>query len=303
LSGNISSHNSEVSGDIWYNNTIIEQICILPPWQRCAYVDSCLEVTRDLSVKEVVTFAMRLRCGDDTAFELIEENVSRTIGLLNLTDKLDVKTKALSNAELRLVTIAEEIVSGSSLLFLDEPLTGLSIKEQSIVMKSFREMVSRDKTVVATFREPSNEVFDLFDHLIFISKGSIVYEGPAKDAFSFFSSQYSHTMDTAKKLTKAAYLIQAADNIPASSDVVTMDNSSLNQRKNSTSAALTNPLLVNESAVTITTSSAGDSTLLGGRNVRMKKCKNLYTTILEINIIFFFTAGNRNEFEKQVFKF
>jgi len=221
LSGNINSYESELTGDVFYNRTPIEEICLLPPWKRCAYVDTSLEVSRDLSVEEVVTFAMRLRCTNEAVLDIVDENVSRTMNLLHLEAVADVKTKYLSTGQLRLVNIAEEIVSGSSLLFLDEPLADLSIKEQSIVMKSLREMVNKDKTVVATFREPSNEVFDLFDHLILMSHGSIAYQGAAKDAVQYFGPRHEQIADSVMmskidtmKLSKAAYLLEAAEVIP-----------------------------------------------------------------------------------------
>jgi hypothetical protein len=41
-----------------------------------------LVTTRDLTVLEVITFAMQLRCRNTEALEVVSENVSRTISVL-----------------------------------------------------------------------------------------------------------------------------------------------------------------------------------------------------------------------------
>jgi len=156
LAGNISPANLDLEGEILYNDKPID--FSLEPWQRCAYVDSLDEMTRDLTVRDSVTYSMRLRCSNKAALSVVEENVNRTLTVLNLNYVADTKTKKLTAGELRLVSIAEEIVNGSPLLFVDEPLAGLSVKETSVLMKTFREMVNKDQTVVGTFREPSTEV-------------------------------------------------------------------------------------------------------------------------------------------------
>ena len=140
----------------------------MAPWEQCAFVKAGgeSEVSRDLSVRSIVTFAMFLRCKSRKAVEMAHENVNRTLAILNLTDLADRRTKFLSPGELRVLAIAEEIVSGSSVVFVDEPLKDLSTKEQAIVMSAFREMVNQGKTVCITLHEPSNEVFQLCCELI-----------------------------------------------------------------------------------------------------------------------------------------
>ena len=169
LAGIVSRENAEVTGEVTYNNVPID--LKIQPWERCAYVESGEPaLIRDLSVRDVVTFAMYLRCKSKNAVAMVEENVNRTLTILNLLDVANKTTKSLSPGQLRVVSIAEEVVSGSPLLFVDEPLTDLSVKEQSIVMNTFREMVNQGRTVVASFHEPSNEVFELCDHLHLLGK-------------------------------------------------------------------------------------------------------------------------------------
>jgi ABC-type multidrug transport system ATPase subunit len=105
------------------------------------------------------------------------------------------KTKFLNKGEWKRLSIAEEMVHGPKLLLLDEPLNGVSMTESSILMNTFREMVNQDRTVVATMHQPSPEIFKLFDTLLLLSKGRVIYYGPTSQAATFFvNSPFAYDM-------------------------------------------------------------------------------------------------------------
>ena len=71
-----------------------------------------------------------------------------------------------------------ELVSSPSLLFLDEPTTGLDSNTAFEVMKVMSDIKKSDQmTVVSILHQPSNEILDLFDQVIILSDGMIVYDG------------------------------------------------------------------------------------------------------------------------------
>lgn len=96
------------------------------------------------------------------------------------------KSKSLNAGELKRLSIAEEMVHGPKLLLMDEPLTDVSLYEASVMMLTFREMVNQDRTVVASVYQPSAEVFKLFDTLLLLSNGLVIYYGPVSNATNFF---------------------------------------------------------------------------------------------------------------------
>ncbi len=66
----------------------------------------------------------------------------------------DKKTKRLTPGELKRLSIAEEIVHGPSLIYLDEPITGIEDpNDVSVLMNVMREMVNQERTVVATVHQ------------------------------------------------------------------------------------------------------------------------------------------------------
>lgn len=58
--------------------------------------------------------------------------------------------------------------------------------DSSVLLMTFREMVNADRTVIATVDQPSAAVFQLFDTLMLLSKGRVIYHGPIKTAAQYF---------------------------------------------------------------------------------------------------------------------
>jgi ABC-type multidrug transport system ATPase subunit len=177
---------SDITGDIRYNAKNVDPK--KPLWQRCALIEAHDEQYADLTVKEVITFAMKLRCQTKKGFAQVEENVKLTVEILHLDEILTKKVISLSRGERRRLSIAEEIVHGPSLVLIDEPCTHLDLLDESVMMMTFREMVNQDKTVITTSYQPSSASFKLFDDVILLSKGRVIYSGPTAAAEKFFIS-------------------------------------------------------------------------------------------------------------------
>ncbi len=117
--------------------------------------------------------------------------------------------KRLNSGELKRLSIAEEIVHGAKLLFLDEPTTGVSLLETSILLLTFREMVNQGRSVISTMYQPTAESFKLFDTLLLLSKGRVIYHGPAANGANFFvASPYAY--DISNYNNPADYLTDIA---------------------------------------------------------------------------------------------
>lgn len=98
----------------------------------------------------------------------------------------------LNAGELRLLAIAEELVNGKTLLFVDEPTTNLNSAQTALVMKVLEMLVSLNYTVVCSFHEPSTELFKSLDNIMLMSQGRVVYHGKANNAVNHFVSAPYH---------------------------------------------------------------------------------------------------------------
>ena len=73
----------------------------------------------------------------------------------------------LSNEQRKRLTIAVELVSNSSIIFMDEPTTGLDARAAAIVMRVVKNVAGTGRTIVCTIHQPSIDIFEAFDEVIF----------------------------------------------------------------------------------------------------------------------------------------
>jgi ABC-type multidrug transport system ATPase subunit len=91
--------------------------------------------------------------------------------------------KGISGGEKRRTSIAYELITDPTVIILDEPTSGLDSLTSFIIMKYLKKLAKDEsKTVVFTIHNPNSEIFELFDRLILISEGNIIYQGKANNA-------------------------------------------------------------------------------------------------------------------------
>ena len=73
----------------------------------------------------------------------------------------------LSNEQRKRLTIAVELVSNPSIIFMDEPTTGLDARAAAIVMRVVKNVADTGRTIVCTIHQPSIDIFETFDEVIF----------------------------------------------------------------------------------------------------------------------------------------
>jgi ATP-binding cassette subfamily G (WHITE) protein 2 len=82
-----------------------------------------------------------------------------------------------------------ELLSKPRLLFLDEPTSGLDSSTALDLCKALKELSESGAcTVVCTIHQPQQKIFNLFDNLILLKKGNIVYQGGAQKSLIFLES-------------------------------------------------------------------------------------------------------------------
>lgn len=74
-------------------------------------------------------------------------------------------------------------------LFMDEISTGLDSSTTFQIVNSLRESIHILKgTALISLLQPAPETYDLFDDIILLSDGQIVYQGPRENVIEFFAS-------------------------------------------------------------------------------------------------------------------
>lgn len=84
LAGQHMGTSATMAGTVYYNSKPIDMSIL--PWQRCAFIEAVDEHFRDLTVQDVITYAMQLRCMDKSVIKSVKLNVTRTLELLQLSE-------------------------------------------------------------------------------------------------------------------------------------------------------------------------------------------------------------------------
>lgn len=83
--------------------------------------------------------------------------------------------------------VGEMLVGPAKALFMDEISTGLDSSTTFQICKFMKQMVHiMDVTMIISLLQPAPETFALFDDVIVLSEGQIVYQGPRESVLDFF---------------------------------------------------------------------------------------------------------------------
>lgn len=81
------------------------------------------------------------------------------------------------------------LVGPAKAFFMDEITTGLDSSTAFQVVNSVRESTHILKgTVLVSLLQPEPETYELFDDIMLVSEGHIVYQGPREHVLEFFQS-------------------------------------------------------------------------------------------------------------------
>ncbi|KAE9619280.1 putative iron-chelate-transporting ATPase [Lupinus albus] len=127
--------------------------------------------------------------GQETS--LITDYVLKILGLEICADTMvgDEMRRGISGGEKKRLTTGEMLVGPAKVFLMDEISTGLDSSTTFQIVRFLRQLVhTNDVTVVISLLQPAPETFDLFDDIILLSEGQIVYQGPRENVLDFFES-------------------------------------------------------------------------------------------------------------------
>ncbi|KAE9446509.1 hypothetical protein C3L33_21582, partial [Rhododendron williamsianum] len=137
-----------------------------------------------ITVEESVIYSAWLRLHPEIDSETKFEFVREVLEIIELDEIRDCLVgmpgvSGLSTEQRKRLTIAVEIVANPSIIFMDEPTTGLDARAAAIVMRAVKNVGDTGRTIVCTIHQPSIEQFEAFDELVLLkSGGHIIYCGP-----------------------------------------------------------------------------------------------------------------------------
>jgi len=141
--------------------------------------------------------ALRARLGQSAvdklmAFRDLDVDVALAVlGLTRCADTVlgDATLKGVSGGERRRITLGEMLVTGTSILCLDEISTGLDSAATFDICQYLRATAHiMDQCVVVALLQPPPEVIALFDDVIVLAEGQVIYHGERSRILEYFDS-------------------------------------------------------------------------------------------------------------------
>jgi ABC-type multidrug transport system ATPase subunit len=137
-----------------------------------------------LTVQENLSFAAELRLVGDAGSLQREASVQKVLFQLGLGQHSDTAIKDLSGGQRKRANLSVEMVTNPPFLLLDEPLSGLDPETCRKLMHMFRELTDAGHGMLVSTH--TMEQIELFDTVVVMQKGRIVYEGPPSEMCDYF---------------------------------------------------------------------------------------------------------------------
>ncbi|KAM4111355.1 hypothetical protein ACJW30_05G061000 [Castanea mollissima] len=122
---------------------------------------------------------------------IVTDYILKVLGLEVCADTMvgDQMLRGISGGQKKRVTTGEMLAGLTNGLFMDEISTGLDSSTTFQIVNCLKQNIQiLPGTAIISLLQPPPETFDLFDDIILLSNGQIVYQGPREHVLEFFES-------------------------------------------------------------------------------------------------------------------
>ncbi|CAL9118099.1 unnamed protein product [Musa acuminata var. zebrina] len=220
LAGKLDS-TLKVSGRVTYNGHDMDEFV---PQRTSAYIGQHDLHIGEMTVRETLAFSARCQ-GVGTRYDMLTElsrrekeanikpdpdidvymkaisvegqesvvtdYILKILGLEICADTMvgDAMIRGISGGQKKRVTTGEMLVGPAKALFMDEISTGLDSSTTYQIVNSLRQSVHiLGGTALIALLQPAPETYELFDDIVLLSDGQIVYQGPRENVLQFFEA-------------------------------------------------------------------------------------------------------------------
>jgi len=145
-----------------------------------------------LTPKETFNFVCKLK--ENSTQDEINKKIDKLLDDLQLKKCQNTlignqSKKGISGGERKRTSIGVEILSNPSILFLDEPTSGLDSQTSFTIITYLGELARKEnKAIIFTIHQPSSNIFGLFDKLLLMNRGKMVYQGVPNGVIDYFGT-------------------------------------------------------------------------------------------------------------------
>ena len=186
--GGRSNRSIKVKGSILFNGMKMNKSVK----RRLAFVSQDDLLHQNLTVEEALSFIALLRLPKSWSKTKKIERVDRVIEKLRLRNCRHTmigngnSQRGVSGGERKRTSVGCELLTDPSLLLLDEPTSGLDSTIALQLVQILRELASDGRSIIASIHQPSSRLFFMFDHVLLLSQGHVIYKGRTSACHVYF---------------------------------------------------------------------------------------------------------------------
>ncbi len=155
----------------------------------------------ELTVYENLFYNGKL-CLNNLTDEQLDERIIHLLKSLDLLMTKDLKVgnvmeKTISGGQRKRLNIGLELLREPSVMFVDEPTSGLSSRDSENIMDLLKELTLKGKIIFVVIHQPSSDIYKMFDKMFILDTGGFtVYYGNPVEALLYFKRK-SNQVDQA----------------------------------------------------------------------------------------------------------
>jgi len=138
----------------------------------------------ELTVRQALSFSARLRLARETPQHELDRLITQTLDQLILSARANLPIWRLSGGQRKRVSVAVELLARPSILFLDEPSSGLDPATEFQLMTLLRDLADTGCTIVCTTHVMENAF--LIDQLVILVGGCLAFQGSPAEVKDYF---------------------------------------------------------------------------------------------------------------------
>lgn len=167
----------------WQGRDLAEEEDLEP--HEIGYVPQFSIAHELLTAGENVLAALQLRIAglDDDELRTRTEKILADVGLSDIADR---QVRVLSGGQKRRLALALEMVSSPALLLCDEVTSGLDPKAEDEIVRLMQKLAREDKRILLSVTHSLRHI-DLYDSVLVLYQGFVVYHGPSGLLYHYFS--------------------------------------------------------------------------------------------------------------------